>query len=236
MKQSKKFTLIELLVVIAIIAILAALLLPALNSAREKAFAIRCTGNLKQWHVACLNYSDIFDDYIVPFNMCKGITPTAGSGITRTWFYADSFLSVMIRPYTGSTIDTVPIARCPAVRGNEMIFDGTYPLRQFSYTMTREVTFSVNDTDTYKPRKIHEIRNPSVIPFLADGTGSAQFSVSSDPHINPAEIVSTDGKKRRLDYRHRNACMILAFGGNTTSTKRMPKAASDDIKDLGVLQ
>ncbi len=138
------FTLIELLVVIAIIAILAAILLPALNSARQSGIKASCINNLKQNANGIFMYTDGNDDYMpLPYKRWVWgtlISETLGLGNNLpNLTAADRVLSN--KPYDSAyRMPTDPIFVCP---GQGL----TYRAQQLSPTSTNPIVMTI----TYRP-------------------------------------------------------------------------------------
>lgn len=110
-KTLRSFTLIELLIVIVIIAILAGMLFPALNQAREKAHSSSCKNSLKQLSLGSSQYTTDFNDQLVPGSTCAPEGPR--------WWYASFYhanyirtLCSRVRKDNNETVAATPV--CPS--------------------------------------------------------------------------------------------------------------------------
>ena len=189
------FTLIELLVVIAIIAILAAMLLPALSRAKAKAQAIRCLSNNKQIGLAMLMYAGDYNDLLPPLS--TGAFPPAATDI---WYFQNLSNGRYI------TSDTVSnnIWRCPTVQDADLIsglfygikLEGYGPMEGNHGNDSGILRFGVVNGQNMGSRKTASLRRPSLLWLFGD-VGLPKSIADQQNNRFPASGYSTEFTTRQ---------------------------------------
>jgi prepilin-type N-terminal cleavage/methylation domain-containing protein/prepilin-type processing-associated H-X9-DG protein len=211
--KNEKFTLIELLVVIAIIAILASMLLPALNKARDKAKAIKCTSNMKQIGTGFAMYINDYDDMYPP----RQWSPTGVGTWKRSWLN-------MLGPYIGqqfieddsssyAPLKQNSLFRCPALSQTK---SGSYYSCGYGYNAN-----AFGNTDYGTPYSNYGHTHPGYPVKQGKIRNASRQMVAMDVVYNQNDI--NNGRwdvayHVYIGFRHNDRANMIMADGHATNT------------------
>ncbi|MGI5924076.1 MAG: DUF1559 domain-containing protein [Lentisphaeria bacterium] len=207
MKKTKSFTLIELLVVIAIIAILAAMLLPALAKAREKARAISCTSNFKQIGTAFTMYVDDADGSMPS---CFSLPSEWAGAFSSSNNTLNKPPQILFWDYIGGNYKSFICPSDPTPKNydfwNFRNFDGKTELSSNgSSVIHNEPMFAYTNERKYA---LSNIPSPTLCMVAADGNHVLAYNLGVlDPMV-------TSIPNKRIDWSHGEQANVLFVDGH----------------------
>ena len=202
MKKKCCFTLIELLVVIAIIAILAAMLLPALSKVKSHGMAMQCMSNIKGFGQRMIVYAGEYNDYFMPWDL-EMKSCVSGQDHSR-WINALTWEGSRCLVYPKDVKLFAQMLTCPA----EKIKRDLYSKQHFAYNLDNNArnTIASFDKEKSKAQTLGRIKKPAQSITLAE----------TNPEFHTAYIFNySDGYFNRLSARHNGKGVTLFWDGHT---------------------